>query len=113
MLGYIGSASSNDDQPSLFTIGGAIDNSYGGNHPDPPTGDAALDKTEDAVIEAAVGTGFRASDWLALGELLCGSCIGLSKGVLHVGIFSPQLGGDPDPLPAHVLVLLATRRSTS
>lgn len=58
-----------DDRPSRFTLGGGIWNTYGGQvsfpKQTPPL--AALDSTQDAVVEANVGTGFRISDKFSIG----------------------------------------------
>ena len=89
VLGVVGRVT-NDDQPSRFTIGGAVYNSYGGNVSYKPTGNPALDSTEDAVIEAAVGTSFRVSDRLALGASLR----------LGIGLFA--LDATQNPFDAHL-----------
>ncbi|MBV8756591.1 MAG: outer membrane protein transport protein [Deltaproteobacteria bacterium] len=90
VLGVIGRLTDEDDRPSRFTIGGAVYNSYGGNVSYAQTGMPALDKTEDAVIEAAVGTSFRASDRLSLGASLR----------LGIGLFA--LDATQDPYDAHL-----------
>ena len=90
VLGVVGRLTGDDDRPSRFTIGGAIYNSYGGQVSFPVTGDPALDSTEDAVIEAAVGTGFRVSDKLVLGASLR----------LGIGLFS--LDATQNPFDAHL-----------
>lgn len=56
-----------NDRPSRFTLGGGIWNTYGGQVSFPKTGMAALDSTQDAVLEANVGTGLRLSDKLSIG----------------------------------------------
>lgn len=90
VLGVIGRLTGDNDQPSRFTIGGAVYNSYGGNVDYKPTGEPALDKTEDAVIEAAAGTSFRVSDRLALGASLR----------LGIGLFA--LDATQNPFDAHL-----------
>lgn len=84
VLGVVGRLST-EDQPSRWTIGGAVYNSFGGQVSYPKTGDPALDSTEDAVIEAALGTSFRVSDRFALGASLR----------LGVGLFALEATQNP------------------
>ncbi|CAN5873603.1 outer membrane protein transport protein [soil metagenome] len=56
-----------DGQPSRFTLAGGVWNTFGGQVAFPKTGMAALDETQDAVIEASAGTAMRISDKLSIG----------------------------------------------
>lgn len=56
-----------EDQPSRFTLGAGVWNTFGGKIAFPKTGMPALDSTEDAALEAAAGTGLRISDKLSIG----------------------------------------------
>ncbi|MBL9019133.1 MAG: outer membrane protein transport protein [Myxococcales bacterium] len=65
-LGGVGRFTYND-RPSWFTLGGGVWNTYGGQVSYPKTNMPALDSTQDAVIEAQVGTGLRLSDKFSIG----------------------------------------------
>ena len=101
VLGVIGRLT-NDDQPSRFTIGGAIYNSYGGNSRtrQPARPPSTRRKTPSSRPPSARASGCRTGSHSAL---LCGSASACRRACSTSA--SPQLGGDPDPLPAHVLVL--------
>jgi long-chain fatty acid transport protein len=59
-----------EDRPSRFTLGAGVWNTYGGQVSFPKTGMAALDATQDAVVEASAGTALRISDRLSIGAAL-------------------------------------------
>lgn len=59
-----------DGQPSRFTLGGGVWNTFGGKVAFPKSGMPALDSTEDAVVEASAGTAVRISDKLSIGAAL-------------------------------------------
>jgi long-chain fatty acid transport protein len=56
-----------DGQPSRFTLGGGVWNTFGGQVAFDKTGMKALDETQDAVVEASAGTALRISDKLSIG----------------------------------------------
>ncbi|MBL0217695.1 MAG: outer membrane protein transport protein [Myxococcales bacterium] len=56
-----------DGQPSRFTLGGGVWNTFGGKVAFPKTGMPALDAVQDAVVEASAGTAVRVSDRLSIG----------------------------------------------
>lgn len=65
-IGIVGRIA-NDDQPSRFTLGFGVWNTFGGDVAFPKTGDPALDTTRDLVIEAQGGAALHVSDRLAIG----------------------------------------------
>jgi long-chain fatty acid transport protein len=66
LLGAIGRFE-NNNQPSRFTLGFLVMNTFGGKLSYPNTGTAAIDATQDAVVELMLGTSFEATDRLAIG----------------------------------------------
>jgi len=56
-----------DGQPSRFTLGGGLWNTFGGQVAFDKTGMKALDETQDAVLETSAGTALRISDKLSIG----------------------------------------------
>ena len=56
-----------DGEPSRFTLGAGVWNTFGGKVDFPVTGNSAIDATQDAVIEANAGASLRISDKLAIG----------------------------------------------
>ena len=79
-----------DDHPSRFTLGAGVWNTFGGNIRFPTTGQPALDKTQDAVIEAAAGASVRISDKLAFG------------GAFRIGYGLFSIDATMDPYNAHL-----------
>lgn len=59
-----------EGQPSRFTLGGGVWNTYGGKVAFPKKGLPALDSTQDAVVEASAGTAMRISDKLSIGAAI-------------------------------------------
>ncbi len=59
-----------DGQPSRFTLGGGVWNTFGGKVAFPKSGMPALDSTQDAVVEASAGTAMRVSDKLSIGAAI-------------------------------------------
>lgn len=59
-----------NDQPSRFTLGAGIWNTFGGQISFPKTGQPALDSTSDTALEVDAGTSLRISDKLAIGATL-------------------------------------------
>jgi len=80
----------NEDEPSRFTLGAGVWNTFGGQVSWPKTGQPALDATQDAVIEANAGASLRVSDRLALGAALR----------LGLGLFS--VDSTMDPFDSHL-----------
>ena len=66
VIGGVGRFTYND-RPSWFTLGGGIWNTYGGQISYPKTMMPALDSTQNAVLEAQIGTGLRLSDKFSIG----------------------------------------------
>lgn len=74
-----------DGQPSRFTLGAGLWNTYGGKISFPKTGMKALDSTQDAVIEASAGAALRISDKLSIGASFR----------LGIGLFATQATQNP------------------
>ena len=79
-----------DGQPSRFTLGAGLWNTFGGKVSFPVTGQPALDATQDAVIEASAAASVRISDKLAVG------------GAFRLGYGSFSVDATMDPFNAHL-----------
>lgn len=80
----------NDDEPSRITLGGGIWNTFGGSVSYKPTGQPAIDASEDIALEADAGIAVRVSDRLALGATFR----------LGLGLFSSD--ATMNPFDAHL-----------
>ena len=77
-LGVVGRFSY-DDQPSRFTIGAGVWQTFGGQVAYEKTGNPALDTTQDLAIEINAGAAFRVSDRLSIG-----AAVRLGIGLFHI-----------------------------
>jgi long-chain fatty acid transport protein len=89
-LGVITHFNNGDDIPSRVTFGAGIWNTFGGSVSYKPTGNPAIDASEDVALEANAGLSLRVSDRLALGATFR----------LGLGLFSTD--ATMNPFDAHL-----------
>ena len=87
-LGVVGRFSS-DDEPSRFTLGLGVWNTFGGKVAYPKTGMPALDETQDLCIEVDGGASLHISDRLSIG-----AAARLGLGFFHVATTQKPFDSD-------------------